>query len=102
LALAVAAACPRYATALFVTLLTRNLHQWQEELRLGAFVMWGVGVVVHIGKFQITCAPFTLASDATQGARSTTPRQGGHAGNSLERLFYGGGDSCERRSISGL
>jgi hypothetical protein len=53
LALAVAAACPRYATALFVTLLTRNLHQWQEEFRLGAFVMWGVGVVVHIGNSRL-------------------------------------------------
>jgi len=33
--LAVAAVCPRYATALLVGSLTRNLQPWQEAFRLG-------------------------------------------------------------------
>ena len=34
-ALAVAAVCPRYATALLVGPLARNLQQWQEAFGLG-------------------------------------------------------------------
>jgi len=58
-----------------------------------------------ISGIPVKCAPLALASDSAQGAGSATDKQEGHyagTNNSLERLFYGVCDPCERRGINGL
>src|SRR4029077_20638682 len=82
--------------------LTRNRRNGRRRSGSGCARDVGRGGDGPYRGFQIKCAPFTLASDAAQGAGSTTHGQGGMAGNSLDRLLCGGGDPCERLSISGL